>query len=408
MKYLILGASAAGINCARTLSILDPKAEITVVSKDEKIYSRCMLHHIISGERGIEELNFAGEDFFEKPNLNWIKGKEINAVYPAVKSVILEDSTALIYDKLLIATGASFSVPPVKNLRQAKGVYGLRNIEDAERIKEESQRVTDVAVLGAGLVGIDAVVGLISKGLNISLLELADRILPLQLDQMAAVKYEELFKKAGVNIYTCERAEEAIVDDSNHIKALKTSSGRIINCQMVIVAAGVTPNLSFIQDNELKIDRGIVTDSRCKTNIEDVYAAGDVCGANAIWPLAVKQGITAAYNMAGIYKSLDDSFGLRNSLNFMGVQTVSIGLIERPDTSYNIYVQQDQKSYKKIIEKDGILYGAIFQGDISYCGTVTYMIKNKINIAHINKNIFDIDYSDFYSVRENGTYAYVV
>lgn len=317
MKYLILGASAAGINCAKTIRSLDKEGEITVVSKDDKIYSRCMLHHIVSGSRTIESLNFIGEDFFEKSRVNWIKGKSVTKLHIEDKKVILDDHSILDYDKLLIATGASSFIPPIKNLKEGNQVVGFRDVEDVEMILKEYPHVKDIVILGGGLVGIDAVSGLMEKKVNISLVEFADRILPLQLDKRAATNYEKRFKENGIHIHTGVKAEEVYLDDSNNVKGVKISGEEVILCEMIIVATGVRPNLSFVDENTLKIDKGIVVDEHCATNIPDIFAAGDVCGVHPIWPLAVKQGIVAGYNMVGKEK-VRGSFWIKKFSQFYG------------------------------------------------------------------------------------------
>lgn len=408
MKYLILGASASGVNCAKTIRELDPHGQITMVSKDKSIYSRCMLHHIIGKKRNIEELNFADEKFSEAYKINWLKNTGVENLDTNNRKVILDNGEILEYDKLLIATGSSSFIPPVKKLREGKNIYGLRNIEDAIKIREEAKNANNVAVLGAGLVGIDAVAGLLEHNISISLVEMSDRILSMQLDRKSALRYEELFENEGVDIYTSVRAEEVLLDEGNKVKGLMLSDGRCIDCEMIVVAAGVRPNIDFIEDNTVKLDRGVVINNRCETNIKDIYAAGDVTGKSPIWPLAVKQGIVAAYNMVGIEKELEDLFSLRNSMNFLGLQTVSLGLIEAPDESYNISIEEYDDSYKKIIHRDGIIFGAIVQGDISYSGVLTYLIKNKVDISHIDKEMFDIGYSDFFRQKENGEYEYAV
>ena len=138
MKYVILGASAAGINAIKVLRELDENAQIILISKDENIYSRCMLHHVISEHRTLQSLNFVENDFDKKYNVNWIKGCSISSIDIENKFVsILENDEKIPYDKLLIATGASSAMPPIKNLREANFVYGLRNIEDAYKIREK-------------------------------------------------------------------------------------------------------------------------------------------------------------------------------------------------------------------------------------------------------------------------------
>jgi NAD(P)H-nitrite reductase large subunit len=408
MKYLILGASASGVNSAKTIRELDPHGQITMISRDKNIYSRCMLHHIIGEKRNIEELNFVDEKFSESYKINWLKNTRVENLDTNNRKVVLDNGEILEYDKLLIATGSSSFIPPVKKLREGKNIYGLRNIEDAIKIREDAKKVNNVVVLGAGLVGIDAVAGLLEHNINISLVEMSDRILSMQLDRKSALRYEELFENEGVGIYTSARAEEVLLDEDNEVKGLMLSDGRCIDCEMIVVAAGVRPNIDFMKDDTVKLDRGIVINNRCETNIKDIYAAGDVTGKSPIWPLAVKQGIVAAYNMVGIEKELEDSFSLRNSMNFLGLQTVSLGLIEAPDESYDISIEEYYNSYKKIIRRDGIIFGAIVQGDISYSGALAYLIKNKVNISHIDKEIFDIGYSDFFAQKGNGEYEYAV
>lgn len=408
MRYVIIGASAAGINAAKTLRELDKISEIVIISKDTDVYSRCMLHHVISGSRNLEKIDFVDKDFFAKNNIKWVKGVEVKDINTSKNEILLGDNTLEKYDKLLIATGASSFIPPVKNLREAKGVYSLRNYEDVLNIEDGIKNSKNAVILGAGLVGIDAAVALMERGIRVSIVEMADRILPLQLDKKAATKYERLFKNKAVDIYTKVKLEEVILKEGGFVDKVRLSDGTLIKCDMIIVAAGVRPNVDFIKDGYIVIDKGIVVDKFCKTSAKDVYAAGDVTFTAPIWPIAVKQGIAAAYNMCGKEKAFDDTFALRNSMNFLGLQTVSLGIVDAPDDSYSVEIIETKDIYKKIIYKDGIVYGAILVGDISYCGVLHQLIKNKINISNINKSIFKIDYSDFFSVKEDGQYKYEV
>ncbi len=408
MKYLILGAGAAGINGAKTLRELDPEGEITVVSKDTEIYSRCMLHHVISEKRTVADLNFAEGDFFEKYQVAWENDAIAKELDTGERRILLNNGKSLHYDKLLIATGSSSAIPPLKNLREGRGVFGLRNLEDALAIREAAKKVKSAVVLGGGLVGLDALEGLLGEAIDITVVEMANRLLALQLDHVAAKKYEQLFKSKGVNILTGRRIDEVLLDGSGAVRAVKLDDASLINCEMVVVATGVRPNLDFIRDNTIALNRGILINERCETNVRDVYAAGDVCGKNPIWPLAVKGGIVAAHNMAGKTMVMDDAFGLRNSINFFGLETISLGLVEAPDDSYRVFSYKHKEVYKKAVYKDGIIYGAILQGDIAYSGVLTHLIKNKIVVSPKDKDIFDVNYADFFSVNEQGEYVYAV
>lgn len=407
MNYVVLGASAAGINAIKVLRELDEKANITLISKDEHIYSRCMLHHIISEHRTLDSLNFVETKFDEKYNISWKKSCTVNNIDIENKEVsILETGEKFKYDKLLIATGASSAMPPIKNLKKAKHVYGLRNIEDAYEIKEKAKDCKKIAILGAGLVGIDALIGLLEyKNLDISVIYREPFILNRQLDEYSASVYENKFKELGVKFFKGASVNEICMDNNENIIGVVLDDENYIECDMAIVATGVIPNAEFINKEFISYDRGIIIDENCKTTSKDIFAAGDVVGKNAIWPLAVKQGIIAAYNMAGREEKIDDSFVYRNTMNFLGIPTVSLGIVDMEEDCI-VNVRKDETGYKKFIIKDNVIKGVIVQGDISYVGALTHLIKNNIEIPDLEKRIFEIGYADFFSVKGNGEFCY--
>ncbi|MGV1060729.1 NAD(P)/FAD-dependent oxidoreductase [Clostridium perfringens] len=407
MRYIVVGASAAGISGAKTLRELDKDAEIILVSKDENVYSRCILHHYISGHRDIEALDFTDRDFFEKYNIEWKKGLEVKSIDDREHVIGLSNGESLKYDKILLATGASAFIPPVENLREAKNVVGLRNLEDAIKIKEEAEKVKNVVVLGAGLVGIDAIAGLAFKDLNVTLVEMGDRVLPIQLDKYASSKYEKRFEDAGVKLKLGVRAEKVLIDENKNPKALLINTGEEIPCELIIVATGVRSNVAFLKDSSIETDRfGLIINEKGETNARDVYGAGDITGRNPIWPTAVKEGIIAANNMVGNEIFMEDFFGSKNTMNFLGLTTMSLGVVNIPDDSYTEEIDISGENYKKIIHKDGKIYGAIIQGDLSYAGVLTQLIKEKIHVSKVKKPLFEIDYADFFNIKENLEYAY--
>ena len=407
MRYIVVGASAAGISGAKTLRELDKDAEIILVSKDENVYSRCILHHYISGHRDIEALDFTDRDFFEKYNIEWKKGLEVKSIDDREHIIGLSNGESLKYDKILLATGASAFIPPVENLREAKNVVGLRNLEDAIKIKEEAEKVKNVVVLGAGLVGIDAIAGLVGKNLNVTLVEMGDRVLPIQLDKYASSKYEKRFEDAGVKLKLGVRAEKVLIDENKNPKALLINTGEEIPCELIIVATGVRSNVAFLKDSSIETDRfGLIINEKGETNARDVYGAGDITGRNPIWPTAVKEGIIAANNMVGNEIFMEDFFGSKNTMNFLGLTTMSLGVVNAQDDSYTEEIDISGENYKKIIHKDGKIYGAIIQGDLSYAGVLNQLIKEKIHVSKVKKPLFEIDYADFFNIKENLEYTY--
>ena len=407
MRYVVIGASAAGISGAKTLRELDKEAEIVLVSKDENVYSRCILHHYISNHRDVEALNFTGKNFFEENNITWIKGEEDKAHNDSNNSLELSSGETLSYDKLLVCSGASAFIPPVEGLREANNVVGLRNLDDAILIKEQAKTVKNVVVLGAGLVGIDAVSGLLGQGLNISLVEMGNKILPLQLDKHASDVYEKKFSEEGVALKLGVKAEKLLLDENNNPKALLLNTGEEVLCELVIVATGVRSNVAFLENSNVECDRfGLIINEKGQTNVKNVYGAGDVTGRNPIWPTAVKEGIIAANNMLDKEMIMTDFFGSKNTMNFVGIATMSLGMVEPEDESYAVETQVEGDNYKKIIHKDGKIYGAIIQGDLSYAGVLTQLIKENIDVSKVTKSLFDIDYADFFNIKENFEFTY--
>lgn len=407
MTYVVVGASAAGINAAKTLREINKDIEIILVSKDEYIYSRCILHHFLDGRRNIYDLDFSPAEFFEKYDVKWIKGVEVTAIDTKEKKLKLDNGENLYYEKVLLATGASSFLPPIENLRTANNVIGLRNLDDAIKIKEIAPKVNNIIILGAGLVGVDAMAGLLDYDAKVTMIEMGDRILPLQLDHYAANVYIERLKEEGVDFRFNVRAEKVIVDENNNPVAIKLNTGEEVPGELIIACTGVRSNVGFLEGSGIECDKfGLIFNPKGETNVKEVYGAGDISGRNPIWPTAVKEGLIAANNMCDKEIYMEDFFGSKNTMNFCGVATMSLGTVIKPDDTYKEAVEVKGKDYKKIIHKDGVIYGAIVQGDLSYVGILTQIIKDKINVDRVKKPIFQIDYSDFFNEKQNLEFVY--
>ena len=407
MAYVVVGASAAGINAAKTLREINKDIEIILVSKDEYVYSRCILHHFLDGRRDIEDLDFSPGEFFKKYDIKWMKGVEVTGIDTKEKKLKLDNGENLYYEKVVLATGASSFLPPIENLRTANNVIGLRNLDDAIRIKEIAPKVKNIIILGAGLVGVDAMAGLLDYDAKVTMIEMGDRILPLQLDHYAANVYIERLKEEGVDFRFNVRAEKVIVDENNNPVAIKLNTGEEVPGELIIACTGVRSNVGFLEGSGIECDKfGLIFNPKGETNVKEVYGAGDISGRNPIWPTAVKEGLIAANNMCDKEIYMEDFFGSKNTMNFCGVATMSLGTVIKPDDTYKEAVEIKGKDYKKIIHKNGTIYGAIVQGDLSYLGILTQIIKDKINVDRVKKPIFQIDYSDFFNEKQNLEFVY--
>jgi len=407
MKYVILGSSAAGMNAVKEIRRLDKEGTITLISKDENIYSRCILHHYLGNIRTVEQLSFVEKDFMKKYDVEWMGGAVCSGINCKDKEAILEDGRKIYYDKLLIATGARTFVPS-RTMEIAKNSVGFRNLDDIEKIKKmAAEKPEHVVVMGAGLVGLDAVSGLLELGVKPVVLDLADRPLVRQLDKQAAKAYKDAFAKEGVQQYYGVLIDKLIMDGKDNITDVILSDGRKLPCDYLIMTAGVRSNIGFLNGTELETDKfGLIFDERGNTNVPDIYGAGDVSGRAPIWPAAVKEGIIAGNNMAGGSQQMEDFFASKSTMNFLGVATMSLANPIPEDDTYEVEIEETADTYKKIIHKAGKITGAILQGDLAYSGILQQMIAYKIDVSKVNKSLFDIDYADFFNINENFEYFY--
>lgn len=407
MRYVVLGSSAAGINGAKELRRLNGDAEIILISKDKTPYSRCILHHYMSGARDLERISFVERDFEQLYNIRYMRGKECIGVDTDKKAVQLGGGDSVSYDKLLIATGASSFFPPIPGLKDTGNILGFRNLDDIELLKEKAQTCENIVVMGGGLVGVDAMSGFLHMGKSPSLVETESRLLSKQLDKRAAESYEEAFIKKGVRFYFNVGVKQVEADESGNIRLLELSDGTRIPCDLLVVTAGVRANTSFLAGSIIETDKwGLIIDAAGRTNVEDIFGAGDVTGRSPIWPVAVKEGIVAARNMAGAESEMSDFFASKSTMNFEKIPTMSLGISEPPDGTYTVEIVEDNSGYKKIIHKEGEINGAILQGDLSYGGILTQLIAQRVDVSKVKKPLFKIDYSDFFHIKDNFEFYY--
>jgi len=407
VKHVIIGAGAAGITAAKTIRGLCPEDEIVIISEDEQISSRCMLHKYISGERDNETISFVPGDFFTENKIKWYSGVKVTGVDTAAKKVLTADE-AVNYDKLLIATGSMSITPPIGALQTAKNVFGLRVMTDAKAIRERAKKAKQIVIVGAGLVGLDAAYALLEMKKDVTVVELIPRILSINIDAQAAGAYQKLFEEAGCKFHLGRKVTDTVVDSEGNVSQVLLDDGTALSCDLVVVAVGVRPASAFLEGSDIaRNNMAIIVDKYMATNNPDVYVAGDVAGLSGIWPNAMRQGYIAASNMCGDSKTYDDTFAIKNTVNFFGLVTLSVGMLDPADGD-SVVMREDRNSYQKVIIRDGCIKGVILQGDISNGGFWQYLIKNSIKIDAIKKPVWKISYADFCTLDESGEYRWTV
>jgi NAD(P)H-nitrite reductase large subunit len=407
MKHLIIGAGAAAVSAVRMILKEKPEDTVVIVSQDEEVYSRCMLHKFISGERDAPSINFINDGIFDHKNVQWIKGKTITRLDGATKTVYAGDEEIASGDTVLIATGANSVTPPIGELKSAKNAFGLRHLSDARLIAGSAKNAREVVIIGAGLVGLDAAYALLELGKKLTIIEMAPTVLAINLDAHGAEAYQKLFEAKGVIFHLARKVVNTKGDGAGNITCVEMDNGVTVPCDMVVMAVGVRPAIGFLEGSGVKTERAVVVDDYLATSVPGIYAAGDAAGLSGVWPNAQKQGEMAAYNMTGTKWAYDDRFAIKNTINFFSFPSLSLGAIN-PQEGDTVLVKEDRNNYRKIILRDGAPAGIILQGEIGGSGFWLHLIKNKIRIDTLGKSPWKVTYADFYGLEANGEYKYVV
>ena len=400
-KYVIVGASAAGIGAVEAIRDVDPVGSITVISEElYPQYSRPMISDFVSGKATFQKMMCREDDFWNKNNVQALTGRTATSLNFTEKYVALDKGERVSYEKLLIATGGKPFVPKMEGTDK-EGVFTFTSISDAERLAAKLENSTNVVVIGAGLIGVSVTEALVKRELNVTLVELQEKILSLLLDAKGSDIVEKVIRKAGVTIVTGQSVQRIIGKPENDktVGGVILTKGDQISCDVIIVAIGVIPRTELVAGTEVKLNRGIIVDNFMQTNVPDVYASGDVAETYdftlnqnrllPLWPLAVAEGKVAGYNMAG--KKTEYAGGTNmSSLKYFGIPVISIGITNpKEDSAYEILAkfEHEKNLYKKVVLKDNVIVGITLVNDIERAGTLFHLMKNRINVKKFKREL---------------------
>jgi NAD(P)H-nitrite reductase large subunit len=275
-KYLIIGNSAGGIGAVETIRKVDDEGTIAVISDEEyHTYSKPLISYFLADEIAYDKMFYRKSDFYEKKKVDPILGKKVVKINFDSNSVILNDETTIGYETLLLAMGGEPFVPRIAGMETYE-YSTFTTLDDALKMKAKlaNENVKKAVILGGGLIGLKAAEGLEAKGVDITVIELADRILSPVLDTQASAIIQKVFENKGVKFMTQHTILE-IVGEDGQVNGVLLDKGERLECDMVVVAIGVRPRIELVKDTPVKVGRGIVVDKHMKTSVPNVYACGD-------------------------------------------------------------------------------------------------------------------------------------
>jgi NAD(P)H-nitrite reductase large subunit len=403
-KYLIIGNSAGGIGAAEAIREVDRTGTITIVSDEPyPAYSRPLISEYLAHPYPVEKMLYRQPDFYEKNKIQTILGEKVLKVNPGEHTVELESGQTLTWEKLLLATGGAPIVPSMEGI-QLKGVFTFNKLDDAKAIDEflnRHRRKVKAVVIGGGLIGVSVTEALVKRGGEVAIIEMKDWIINTILDEEASSLEAKALTQAGVSIITGHTATKINSYLAGEVSGVTLDDGRLLPCEIVVIAIGVRPRFEAISGSGIKINRGIVVNRRMTTSSPDVYACGDVSEAHdfvlgenrltPVWPNACEGARVAGLNMAGETTEYPGGTAM-NALKYFGINIASAGLVSPPDDSYETLIYRRDGIYRKVIIKDGKLAGLAFAGDIEKSGIVYNLMKDGVDVSSFKNTIVADDF----------------
>ncbi|MGB9736055.1 MAG: NAD(P)/FAD-dependent oxidoreductase [bacterium] len=403
-KYVIIGNSYASVFAIEAIRKIDKEGEITVISKEPyHVYARAAIHEYMDGIIGDAQMYYRDSDFYTKNSIKTILGNAVLQINPEDHSVLLDNNQRVYFDKLLISSGGVPITPPIEGAK-GKGMFTFTTWDDAKMLRDwvKRQEEPKAVVIGGGLIGLQCAEGLKHMGVDVTVVELADYILVKALDQITATRVQTWLKENGLKIITGTTVD-TVTRVKGKITGVKLKNGERLTCNTVVLSIGVRPNVGFLEGSGIKINRGIMVDNNMQTNIEGIFAAGDVAEAEdflrkradviPIIPVATMQGKIAGYNMAGIKRVYPGSLS-QNAFQFFGKSTVSIGNVIDVDKNagYEEIIKENGDIYKKAVLKDGKLVGILSMNYITRIGIYNSIIRAKLDVSGIRDRLLADDF----------------
>lgn len=420
MNYVIVGNGAAGITAAEEIRRRDPRGHVTVIGNEPyPMYSRPGLAYVITSEVSDQQVIARQPTWYAEHGLRLIHGRAVK-LDTANRRVLLEDGRAPSYDRLLIATGAR-AVPPPYPGAALDGVVYLDTLDGTRDLLRRLPRARRAVVIGGGITALELTEGLAHHGLETHYFIRKGSLWSTVFNAEEAQLLEARMRSRGVRLHYHTEVEAILDDGSGRVGGVRLTSGDVFTCDLLGAAIGVRPQLDLAQGTELRVDRGLLVDEHLRTNVADVFAAGDCAQIydrwtgqhllDVLWPSAVAAGRAAGANMAGAKVAYHKGtpfnacllFGLhitavgqlgggRDEAEVEVVQHMSRGSSEvwatRPHGYASAWVQ-DGPNTLRLVLSDQRVVGALIVGEQSLADPLRDLIEWQVDAAGLRPYLAD-------------------
>ena len=384
MKVVIIGNNVSGTFTAQNVRFLSEEAEIVVLTQEKyPYYTRVNLPELISEKVKIDDLIVFNKEWYRSRKIDLKLNTRINKIDPDSKTLEVDDAdNPISYDKLVLALGSTPNVPPIKKAVEMKdnkkGVFTLRSIDDALGIKEYIRKrdAKKAIVIGGGLLGLELANQINNSNLDTTVVEFFPQLLPRQLDEECGAMLKNEIESRGIRVVLDVTTEEIL--GNGFVSGIKIKGGEIINTDLVLIQAGIRPNIELAKNANLKTNKGIIVNEFLETSEKNVFAVGDCIEYNnQIWgiiPACMEQSKIVAASVLGTRKVEYHGTTPKNTLKIVGLEVTSIGIIDPSKEEAGGWqilkkADKDDCCYQKLVLKENKLKGAILFGEtkaISY------------------------------------------
>ena len=367
-SLVVVGNGMAGIACVEQILKHAPQFDITVFGDETHVnYNRILLSSVLAGEKASDEITLNPLDWYRQNGIRLRVGSRVTDVDAANKTVTAADGSVTPYDVLLLATGSSAWMPPIAGL-DLDGVYAFRTLDDTRALLARAGRGTKATVIGGGLLGLEAARGLQVQGCDVTVVHLMDTLMERQVDAIGGALLRQKIESLGVRVLL-GKSTKAIVG-TGRVAGVEFADGERIDADLVVVAAGIRPNVELGRRAGLDVKRGIVVNDHMESSDPDIFAVGECVEHNGVCyglvaPL-IEQAKVLAATITGNKGPTYTGSVLAAKLKIMGVEVFSAGDWSEASGAEPVRFEDPALGvYKKVVVRDGRLGGVILVGDTS-------------------------------------------
>ncbi|PFD56555.1 NAD(P)/FAD-dependent oxidoreductase [Bacillus thuringiensis] len=393
-NFVIIGSGVAAVNAAKTIREYDKGSNIFIFGEEPSLpYKRIKLSKDLYSDLHSEKVLIKKKKWYQDNHISVFINTKVVKINTDEQFIVTSNEAVFSYHKLLICTGANNRRLEINGINK-KNIFTIRDMKEADELKGHLEDKESVVTIGGGVQGLETAWSILKDGKKVSIVEVAPLLMRRQLDTKSSLLLKRKIEKEGVKVYLNTSIDLILGKES--VTGIKMNDNSQINCDSIVYSIGVTPNTKLVHDTAIKLNRGIVVDEKMRTNIDSVYAAGDVAEVNneieGLWGTALEQGRVAGSNMVSktaIYKKEIPT----TIFNAFNVSLFSIGVVNEEQCDTTIVEEDGKEKYTRLFIKDNKIVGVISLEGVAASIPYKSAIEKHVSLEGIdllNTNISEI------------------